>query len=112
MANTFGNAIPINAVVETGIIEETKQIRKFEIQRKKEPNYTSLKTLIQEMGFSDKTLQYQACLIFIEAISPKLGCKKDEVIDLTSLTDEEMTENNNDILLIKEEKNKKKMLKG
>ena len=59
------------------------------------------------MGFSDKTPQYQACLKFIEAISPKQGIKKDEVIDLTSLTDEDMTENNNDILLIKEEKNKK-----
>ena len=110
LANTFGNAIPIDAVIETGKIEEKKQVRKFEIDSppaQKESNYPSLETLIQDMGFSDKTPQYQACLKFIEAISPKQGNKKDEVIDLTSLTDEVMVDNNNDIPLIKEETNKK-----
>ena len=59
------------------------------------------------MGFSDKTPQYPAWLKFIDAISPKQGNKKDEVVNLTSPTDEEMAENNNDILLIKENKTKK-----
>ena len=59
------------------------------------------------MGFSDETPEYQACLEFIEAISPKQTKKKEEVVDLTSLTDEEMAENNNDILLIKGGKTQK-----
>ena len=62
------------------------------------------------MGFSDKTPQYPAWLKFIDAISPKQGNKKDEVVNLTSPTDEEMAENNNDILLIKENKTKKIIL--
>ena len=83
--------------------------RKVEIDSPpaQERNYPSLKTVLQDMEFSDKTPQYQACLKFIESISPKQGNKKDEVIDLTSLTDEETTEKNNDILMIEEEKNKK-----
>ena len=37
------------------------------------------------MGFSDKTPKYQACLKFLDAISPKSkDKKKEEVKDLTS----------------------------
>ena len=62
------------------------------------------------MGFLDETPQYQACLKFFEAISLKQANKKDEVVDLTSPTDEEMAENINDFLLIKKEKLRKMML--
>ena len=63
--------------------------------------YPSLKSLIQEMGFTDKTPQYQACLKFIEAISPKHGANQTEVVDLTSPTEDENVENGNDILFVK-----------
>ena len=105
LSNAFGNAIPINAIFKPKNIE--RESRRFEIDsppEQEKSNYPSLKTLIKKMGFSDETPQYQACLKFIEAISPKQANKKDEVVDLTSLADEEMAENNNDFLLIKEGK--------
>ena len=55
------------------------------------PTKPSLKSLIQEMGFTDKTPEYQACLKFLEAISPKNKDKNQdnptEIIDLTSAVD-------------------------
>ena len=108
LSNAFGNAIPIRAIIEPRNLE--RESRRFEIDSPPEQQksiYPSLKTLIKEMGFSEETPQYQACVKFIEAISPKQANKKDEVVDLMSLTDEEMAENNNDILLIKGEKTQK-----
>ena len=61
------------------------------------------------MGFTDKTPQYQACLKFIEAISPKHGTKHTEVVDLTSPTDEHMADNNNETPLINENEKKQKI---
>ena len=110
LSNAFGNAIPINTITELESNEKPKEIRLEtdsppEQQKLENP---SLKTLIQEMGFSNKTPQYQACSKFIEAISPKHGNKQTEVVDLTSPTEEDMAENNNDILLIKDIDKKKK----
>ena len=64
--------------------------------------------LIQDMSFTDKTSQYQACLKFFEAISPEHGNKPTEVVDLTSPTEEDIAENNNDILLVKDINKQKK----
>ena len=81
-----------------------KKKKKFRFETDSPPDqpkseYPSLKSLIQKMGFTDRTPQYQACLKFIEAISPKHGgAKQTEVVDLTSPTEDENLENNNDIL--------------
>ena len=61
------------------------------------------------MGFSDKTPEYQACLKFLEAISPKSTDKKneenwEEIIDLTSPVD---SPDNNEILFLELKKTKK-----
>ena len=107
LTNAFGNAIPINTITEGS--GKTKEIR-FEIDsppEKSKSEYPSLKALIQEMGFTDKTPQYQTCLKFIEASRPKHGTKHTEVVDLTtSPTEEDMADNNNEILLIKENEKK------
>ena len=83
--------------------EGQKEFR-FEIDSlpdKPKSEYPSLKSLIQEMGFTEKTPQYQACVKFIVAISPKHRAKQTEVVDLTSPTEDENVDNNNDILLVK-----------
>ena len=111
LTNAFGNAIPINTITESAGSGKTKEIR-FEIDSPPEQpksEYPSLKTRIQEMGFTDKTPQYKARLKFIEAISPKLGTKHTEVVDLTSPTEEDMVDNNNEILLFKENEKKQKI---
>ena len=52
------------------------------------PAKPGLKALIQEMGFTDKTPEYQACMNFLEAIRPKNKEKTtDEIIDLISSDD-------------------------
>ena len=53
------------------------------------------------MGFTEKTPQYQACVKFVEAISPKHRAKQTEVVDLTSPTEDENVDNNNHILFVK-----------
>ena len=109
LTNAFGNAIPINTITEGS--GKTKEFY-FEIDSPPEQpksEYPSLKTFIQEMGFTDKTPQYQACLKFIEAISPKHGTKHTEVVDLTSPTDEHMADNNNETPLINENEKKQKI---
>ena len=56
----------------------------------------SLKSLIQEMGFSEKTPEYKTCVQFIQAISPKHRTSIiNDVIDLTSPAeaDDEKMEN-------------------
>ena len=60
------------------------------------------------MGFTDKTLKYQACLKFIKAISPKQCAKLTEVVDLASPTGDENVENNNDIPFVKNMDTQKK----
>ena len=87
LSNAFGNAIPLNTINE----QESNEVQKpkelgFEIDLpadQQKLDYPSLKSLIQEMSFTDKTPQYQACLKFLEAISPKHGNKQTEVMDLT-----------------------------
>ena len=49
------------------------------------PTKTNQESLIQEMGFADKSPEYQASMNFLEAISPKNEAKQtDKVIDLIS----------------------------
>ena len=98
LATALGNPIPINAIQKTS----TAGKKQFEIDsppEKSKPDTPSLKFLIQEMGFSEKTPEYKACIQFIQAISPKHKTNiTDEVLDLTSpaeLDDEKM--DNNDI---------------
>ena len=79
--------------------EGQKEFR-FEIDSPPD-EYPSLKSLIQEMGFTEKTPQYQACVTFIEAISSKHSARQTEVVDLTSPTEDENVDNNNDILFVK-----------
>ena len=101
---------PKNTITELESNDGQKDIR-FEIDSPSEQQkleYPSLKSLIQEIGFSDKTPKYQACIKFIEAISPKHNNKQTKVVDLTSLTEEDMAEINNDFLLIKDIDKKKK----
>ena len=64
MFNALGNPVPINRH-ENGLQEENQT-------QHQTPSLTKpiLKSLIQEMGFSDKTPEYQACLKILEAISP------------------------------------------
>ena len=52
------------------------------------------------MGFTGKTPQYQACVKFFEAISPKHSGKQD-LVDLSSTIEDENIENNSDILFVK-----------
>ena len=87
LSNAFSNAFPINTVSEKNNEnnEEQKAFR-FEIDSppdKPKTGYPSLKSLIQEMGFTGKTPQYQACVKFFEAISPKHSGKQD-LVDLSS----------------------------
>ena len=73
LSHAFGNPVPTNAIEDKND-EETKQPIKLQIDSppdKQTDNYPSLKSLIQEMGFSGKTPQSRACVKFIEAISPK-----------------------------------------
>ena len=50
----------------------------------------SLNSLIQEMGFTEKTPKYKACVQFILAISPKhKPTTASDVIDLTPTTEAE-----------------------
>ena len=86
LSHSFRNPVPINAIEDKND-EETKQPIKFQIDSpsdKQTDNYPSLKSLIQEMGFTEKTSQYRACVKFIEAISPKNKTGHNEVVDLTS----------------------------
>ena len=64
----------------------------------------SLKLLIQETGFTDKTPEYQACMNFLEAISPENKAKQTEVIDFIS-SDE--SSNKVDIFYIENKKSSK-----
>ena len=66
LSNAFGNASPINTIFDPS--NTNKESRRFEIDSPPEQdssNYPSLKIFIKEMGFSDETPEYQACLKFI-----------------------------------------------
>ena len=66
------------------------------------PTKPSLKSLYQEMGFTDKSPEYPACTNFLEAKSPKIkGKQTNEVIDLIS-SDE--SPNKMEILFIEDKK--------
>ena len=100
------NAVPINTINEKDNEnnEGQKEFR-FEIDsphEKPKPEYPSLKSLIQDVGFTEKIPQYQACVKFVEAISPKHSARQTEVVDLTSPTEDENVDNNNDILFLKD----------
>ena len=103
LSHAFGNPVPINAI-EDKKNEETKQPIRFQIDSppvRQENAYPSLKCLIQEMGFTEKTPQFKACIKLIEAISPKSKTNQTEVVDLISPPIEnEPTDTNNDILFI------------
>ena len=95
LATALGNPIPINAIQNTS----TAGTKHFEIDSppEKTSDTPSQKFLIQEMGFSEKTPEYKACIQFIKAISPKQKTNViDEVIDLTSSAeaDDEKMDNN------------------
>ena len=96
--------MPTNTINEQIENNEGQKEFRFEIVSppdKPKSEYPSLKSLIQEMGFKDKTSQYQACIKFTEAISPKHSARQTEVMDLTSPTEYENVENHNDIPFVK-----------
>ena len=59
--------------------------------KKTSPTKPSSKSVVQEMGFTDKTPQYQACVKFFKAIRSKIKDKNQdnptEIIDLNSPVD-------------------------
>ena len=70
LATALGNPIPINAIQATSATGSNH----FEIDSPPEnskQDTPSLKSLLQEIDFSGKTLEYKACVQFIQAISPK-----------------------------------------
>ena len=84
LTNAFGNAVPINTNERNNENNEEQKAFRFEIDSppdKPKSEYPSLKSLIQEMGFTEKTPQYQACVKFIEAISSKHSAKQADVVE-------------------------------
>ena len=53
------------------------------------------------MGFTEKTLKYQACVRFLKAISPKNKQKQNEIVDLTSPTESTIDMNDKEILFVR-----------
>ena len=103
LAKAFGNPIPINNINESDSSKKTN----FNIDSPSDqiypPEKPSLKSLIQEIGFTDKSLEYRAFMNFLEAISPKNKAKHtDEVIDLIS---SDGSPNKMDILYIEQSSN-------
>ena len=104
LSHAFGEPVPINAINNKHDEENKKPIR-FQIDsqpdKRHTDNYPSLKSLIQEMGFNEKTRQYRACVKLIEAISPKNKTGHTEVVDLTSpIEDDATADKNNEILFV------------
>ena len=104
LVKAFGDFIPINSINES---DTSKKPLKFNIESPSDQLYPpakpSLKSLIQEMGFADKSPENKACMDFLEAISPKNKAKHtDEVIELIS-SDE--SPNKMDILYIEPSSN-------
>ena len=91
----------------SSMIKTIKKRKQFEIDsppdKQNTDNYASLKSLIQEIGFTEKTPQYKVCVKFIETISPKSKTSHTDVVDLTSPKEEDDTiDNNNDNLFVKD----------
>ena len=89
LANALGNPIPINTIENTK--SATHEQTQFDIDSPTEstqsPTKPSLKTLKQEIGYSDKTPEYEACKKFLKAISPKSKSRmqeKTEIFDIIS----------------------------
>ena len=104
LSHAFGNPVPINAI-NNKHFEKKKGAIQFQIDsppdKRDTENYPSLKSLIQEMGFTEKTPQYRACVKLIEAISPKNKTSHTEVVDLTSpIEDDATADKNNEISFI------------
>ena len=87
LANAFGSPIPINAIKEMKL--GSKKKKQFNIKSPTEgtqsPPKTNLKSLIQKIGFSDKTPEYQACMKLLEAISPKNKTRNQEETEIIDL---------------------------
>ena len=86
LAKFFGDPIPIKSIEEPNTHKKPLKLNldstPDEINSETKP---SLKSLIQVMGFRDKSPEYQACMNFLEAICPKnKGIQTDEVVDLIS----------------------------
>ena len=101
LATAQCNPIPISTVQ----ITSTTGTKQFEIDsppEKSKQDSPSLKSLIQEMGFSEKTPEYKACVQFIPAISPKHKTSTtNNVIDLISSAEaEDETMENDDIFCV------------
>ena len=98
LATAHGNPILISTIQITSSTG-TKQFEIDSPPEKSKQDSPSLKSLLQEMGFSKKTPEYKACLQFIQAISPKHRTSTtNNVIDLTSPAEaEDETMENDDI---------------
>ena len=103
LSHAFGTPVPINAI-ENKKNEETKQPIRFQIDSppdRQEDNYPSLKSLMQEMGFTEKTPHFKACIKLVETISPKNKTNQTEVVDFISPPiEDEPTDTNDEILFI------------
>ena len=103
LTNALGNPILINTINDAS--QKTKTPLQFEIDsppdKPETENNPSLKPLIQEMGFTEKTPKYQACVRFLKAISPKNKQKQNEIVDLTSPTESTIDMNDKDILFVR-----------
>ena len=80
-------------------------MKQFEIDsppEKSKQDSPSLKSLIHEMEFLEKTPEYKACVRFIQAIRPKhKASTTNNVIDLTSPAEaEDETMENDDIFCV------------
>ena len=100
MANVLGNPVPMNTIEDTRTGSKNKIQLNIESAPDQTPSLTkpSLKSLIQEIGFSDKTPEYQASMKILEAISltnTNQNQDEAETIDLISPVDstkKELTE--------------------
>ena len=101
LATAQGNPIPISTVQITSTTG-TKQFEIYSPPEKSKQDSPSLKSLIQEMGFLEKTPEYKACVQFIQAISPKHKTSTtNNVIDLISSAEAEYeTIENDDIFCV------------
>ena len=89
LPHALGNAVPINTI--ENLKARPKKRIQFSIDSPPDKTTSSTKpsliSLIQELGFTDKTPEYQAFMKFLEAISPKIKdkiAKKTEIVDLIS----------------------------
>ena len=90
----MGNPIPINAVEDTlqsptrkfSIDSPTDRISSSHVTTTPEKK-PSLKSLISEMGFHEKSHEYRACIKFLAAIRSKDKADTTQIVDLVSPTE-------------------------